>query len=124
MRSWAKSLGWWVAVAGWTVVIFWFSSQPDLKSGLETWQDLVLRKLAHAVEYFTLAYFWAHAVTDRWGRRWAVGIAAVAAFATAGLDEAYQLTVRGRSGSPLDVAIDGVGVVAFTLLYLRQRNQA
>ena len=102
----------WLALAGWVGVIFWFSSQPDLQSGLETWQDIFLRKLAHLAEYFVLTYLWLRCQGVR--RRWPV-LAAVSAFTfalfVASADELYQTTVQGRHGTPADVLVDLAGVM-------------
>ena len=40
----------------WGGFIFYLSSIPDLQSGLLNWQDLILRKLAHATVFFILTY--------------------------------------------------------------------
>jgi VanZ family protein len=99
----------WVPVVAWAGVIFAFSSVPDLGSGLGGW-DLVLRKLAHAGEFAVLG-----ALLLR-----AVGRPALACFAGvlyAISDELHQELVPGRMGSPLDVAIDAVGVAFGVLLW-------
>lgn len=108
----------WLALVGWIGVIFWFSSQPDLKSGLETWQDVVLRKIAHASEYFVLSYFFSRclAVQGAWRSRHYLAVV-IFALAVASVDELYQTTVRGRNGSPMDMFIDVVGAAAFTSLH-------
>lgn len=49
-----KLLKLWGPVVAWAGVIFFFSSIPDLKSGLEC--DFFLRKAAHVMEYFILAF--------------------------------------------------------------------
>ena len=38
-------------------LIFFLSAQPDLSTGLGTW-DLILRKLAHMAEYGLLWLLW------------------------------------------------------------------
>lgn len=122
MRNVSNAPGWWAAVIAWTAMIFWFSSQPDLRSGLETWQDLVLRKIAHALEYFTLAFFWAKAVGAGTITRLALGWGTVLALVTAIADETYQSTVRGRTGSPVDVAVDSIGIIALIFLFARRKT--
>ena len=101
----------WLPVLAWAALIFAFSSVPDLGTGLGGW-DLVLRKLAHAGEFAVLGALLARA-TDR----------AVVAFALGTLyavsDELHQVFVPGRLGSPLDVAIDTVGVAVGVLLWQR-----
>jgi VanZ family protein len=101
----------WAPVVVWAAVIFAFSSIPSLTSGLGTW-DLVLRKLAHFAEYAVLG-----ALLLR-----AIGLAPVAVALGslyAVTDELHQHFVRGRVGSPLDWAIDTVGVLAGIVLFLR-----
>jgi hypothetical protein len=38
-------------------LIYFLSAQPDLSTGLGTW-DLILRKIAHMVEYGLLWFLW------------------------------------------------------------------
>jgi VanZ family protein len=95
----------------WAALIFAFSSVPDLGTGLGGW-DLVLRKIAHAAEYAVLGALLARAL----GRP---GVAVLAGVLYAVSDEVHQVFVPGRLGSPIDVAIDAVGVVAGVLLWER-----
>jgi VanZ family protein len=95
-------------------VIFFFSAQPDLGSGLGV-IDLVMRKLVHLFEYALLCFLWWRALSaqvrpDR---------AALAAFLVSALyavtDEYHQSFVEGRSGNALDVAIDSAGAAVVAL---------
>lgn len=115
-RRWLAYL----SLAGWVGVIFWFSSQPDLSSGLETWKDWVLRKVAHLAEFFVLTYFWLRCFSAH--RRWQphqATAAAAFALAIASADELYQATVPGRHGSPIDVLVDVLGATIFLVLRWR-----
>ena len=103
--------GKWIPVVAWAAVIFAFSAVPSLNSGLGVW-DTVLRKGAHMTEYAILAVLLLRAVGS-YG--WALGLAV----AYACTDEVHQLFVRGRHGSPVDVAIDAVGALAGLLLCRR-----
>ncbi len=109
-----------LALVGWIGVIFWFSSQPDLRSGLETWQDVLLRKAAHLAEYFVLSYLYAQslkpALASTMRRYLAVMLFAVA---VASADEWFQTRVRGRLGTPWDVGVDALGAAAWALLQRR-----
>jgi VanZ family protein len=98
-------------VVAWAGLIFALSSVPDLGTGLGGW-DLVLRKIAHAGEYAVLGALLVRAL-----RRPAVAIALGALYAVS--DEVHQVFVPTRMGSPLDVAIDAVGVVCGVLLWER-----
>ena len=84
-------------------LIFGLSATPDLNSGLGP-IDLWLRKAAHMTVYAALWLALMRA-TD-WRRPFA---ATVIALLYAVTDEYHQTFVGGRHGTPVDVAIDGVG---------------
>jgi VanZ family protein len=98
----------WLPVLVWAAVIFAFSSIPSLSSGLGTW-DTILRKVAHVTEYAVLGALLYRAL----GRE---PVALAAGVAYAATDELHQHFVRGRHASPVDVAIDAVGVAVGMLL--------
>ncbi len=98
-------------------MIFFFSAQPDLNSGLGT-LDLVLRKIVHMAEYGVLWFLWWRALN-----REHAGIAAAITVIYAASDEWHQTFVHGRVGAPTDVLIDACGVLlAFLISRLRQRQ--
>jgi VanZ family protein len=101
----------WLPVVAWAGLIFAFSSVPDLGTGLGGW-DLVLRKIAHAAEYAVLGALLARAVRSP-------ALAAALGVLYAVSDEVHQAFVPGRMGSPVDVAIDAVGVIAGVVLWER-----
>jgi VanZ family protein len=83
------------------------------------------RKLAHVVEYFVFTWLLYRAFRqDRADQHWRWALfAALLALGAAGLDELHQHFVPRRRGSPLDVGLDGVGVVlAQVLLFWRHRS--
>ena len=101
----------------WAAVIFALSSIPSLSTGLGFW-DTLLRKGAHVTEYAILGALLLRAL----GRELPAVAAGIAYAAT---DEFHQHFVRGRHASPLDVAIDAVGISLGLLLYRRlQRTSA
>jgi VanZ family protein len=105
----------WLPVVAWAAVIFTFSSIPSLSSGLGAW-DTILRKGAHLTEYAILGGLLYRAL----GRE---PLALAAGIAYAATDELHQYFVRGRHASPVDVAIDAVGVALGMLLWLRLRER-
>ena len=105
----------WLPVLAWAALIFAFSSVPDLGTGLGGW-DLVLRKLAHAAEYAVLGALLARAL-GRSSLAMAIGVLYAVS------DEVHQAFVPGRLGSPVDVAIDAVGVVCGVLLWQAARTR-
>jgi VanZ family protein len=102
-------------VFAWAAVIFAFSSIPSLSTGLGTW-DTVLRKGAHVAEYAILGVLLYRAL----GRE---ALALAAGIAYAASDEFHQRFVHGRHSSPVDVAIDAVGLALGMLVWLRLRER-
>ena len=105
----------WLPVVLWAALIFTFSSIPSLSTGLGTW-DTILRKGAHLTEYAILGMLLLRA----FGRE-APALAAGIAYAAS--DEFHQHFVRGRHGTPVDVAIDAIGVCIGMLVWLKVREQ-
>jgi VanZ family protein len=99
-------------------LIYFLSAQPDLSTGLGTW-DLILRKIAHMVEYGLLWFLWWRA----FGYRGGVAAAAIAV-GYAATDELHQSYVEGRHGAPVDVLIDSVGVAVAAFVATRRRRSA
>jgi len=105
----------WLPVVAWAAVIFALSSIPSLSTGLGTW-DTILRKGAHVTEYAVLGGLLYRAL----GRE---ALALATGIVYAATDELHQYFVRGRHASPVDVAIDAVGVAVGMLLWLRLRER-
>jgi len=105
----------WVPVLVWAGVIFAFSSIPHLSTGLGTW-DTILRKGAHITEYAVLGGLLYRALNRE-------ALALAAGIAYAATDELHQHFIRGRHASPVDVAIDAVGVGVGMLVWLRLRER-
>lgn len=99
----------------WGAIIYYFSSIPDLKSGFDSTIDLILRKGAHIFVYLVLTYLLAKSFNKK-TVPYLIMVALLAIFYAIS-DEAHQLTVAGRSGSPRDVMIDSVGVFAGLIFY-------
>lgn len=110
----SRALTLWAPVVLWAGLIFALSSIPSLGTGLGTW-DYVLRKCAHMTEYAILAALLYRAL----GRQLPAFFAALAYAAS---DELHQRFVHGRHGTPVDVAIDAVGIVAGLLVWERVRQ--
>ncbi len=94
-------------------LIFYLSSQPDLGTGLGIW-DLVGRKLVHVAIYGLLTVAWYRALASLVPAMIISGLYAVS-------DEIHQSFVQGRHGSPIDVAIDFVGISIAVFLIVRLR---
>jgi VanZ family protein len=101
-------------------VIFLFSAQPDLNSGLGT-IDLIGRKIVHMSEYALLCFLWWRALRTVVTPSRAVTLALLIAVAYACTDEFHQHFVHGRHGTPIDVGIDAVGATAAAIAIRRRQ---
>jgi VanZ family protein len=109
----------WLAPLLLMAVIFYFSGQPDLNSGLGV-VDTIGRKLIHLAEYALLALLWWRALRTKLDdRRAALGAFVVTALYAA-TDEYHQSLVEGRNGSPIDWAIDCAGAAVASLWAARR----
>jgi VanZ family protein len=99
-------------------VIFYLSAQPA--GGHHAWWVIVFRKLGHITGYALLtgAWWWALRGVARRPLLWAVGISLLYACS----DEFHQTFVRGREGTPRDVAIDAIGMGIAALLIGMRRS--
>jgi VanZ family protein len=97
-------------------VIFTLSAQHG--GGHLPTAEIVLRKLAHVTEYLVLAALLMRALR-RSRIAAAIPVAIAAALAYAAGDEYHQSFVPGRTATPRDVAIDGVGIVLAAVIATR-----
>lgn len=102
----------WLPVIAWAGLIFFLSSQPELKSGLPIFLDFALRKAAHMAEYMVLSFLIFRAL-QRHSLRFkkSLFLTAIFSFLYALLDEYHQTFVPGRQGSMFDVLIDVFGIM-------------
>ena len=121
-RTLLGALGLWAPPLALMAAIFALSAQPDLSSGLGT-ADLILRKIAHMAEYGLLVFLWWRALRTLVAERAAVAAAFAVSLAYAATDEWHQSFVEGRHGTPVDVAIDAVGMAAVTWLLVRRSER-
>ncbi|MDP9255835.1 MAG: VanZ family protein [Actinomycetota bacterium] len=108
----------WLPPLAWMAVIFAFSTRHG-GDHLAT-AEVVLRKLAHVTEYFALTALLVRALR-RSQIAAAVPASVVAALAYASSDEWHQSFVPGRTATPRDVAIDGVGIALAAIVVTRTR---
>jgi VanZ family protein len=121
----ARRAGLWLPPLLLMTAIFFFSSQEDLNSGLGV-VDLIGRKLIHFGEYALLCFLWWRVLRDPLGSRRAALAALLVTVAYAASDEYHQSFVEGRSGSPIDWAIDSAGaaLAAWRLSRAGRRREA
>jgi VanZ family protein len=103
-------------------VIFFFSDQPSLDSGLGL-IDTIGRKLVHFAEYALLCFLWWRALVTVTTPSRAALFAFLLASGYAATDEYHQTFVDGRYGSPVDWAIDSAGAAAAALRLRTTRDR-
>ncbi|MDX6631137.1 MAG: hypothetical protein QOH00_3383 [Gaiellales bacterium] len=108
----------WLPPLLWMAVIFALSAQHG--GGHLAPAEVVLRKLAHVTEYFVLTALLLRALR-RSGLTPAVLAATGVALAYAASDEWHQSFVPGRTATPRDVAIDGLGIALAAIVVSRTR---
>lgn len=116
-----RRLGIWAPPFALMALIFWFSSQPDLSSGLGV-ADFILRKIVHAGEYALLCLLWWRALRTVMPGSRALVTAVVLSAGYAVTDELHQTTVEGRHGTPVDVLIDTLGASLAAVVVHRRRR--
>ena len=116
-----KKLDPWAPPLALMAVIFFFSAQPNLNSGLG-WIDHVGRKFVHASEYALLCFLWWRALRTVLREPTALYAAFAIAVAYAATDEYHQGFVAGRHSTWVDVLIDSLGAGICVLLIHRGRT--
>lgn len=113
-----KLIVYWLPIILWMGLIFFLSSFHKLQSDLPGWQDYVLRKIVHFLEYTVLCvlFFRNFRQTTNVTLVKALIFSVLLTIAYAASDELHQTFVSGRSGKPFDVMIDGLGAF-FGLLF-------
>src|SRR3954447_25904394 len=100
-------------------VIFYFSAQTS--TGDHPWWDVILRKLGHITGYTLLTALWWWALRGVTKRPLLIAVAIACTCACT--DELHQTFVHGRTGTPVDVAIDSIGMaIAALLIKLRRKT--
>jgi VanZ family protein len=89
-------------------LIFYLSAQPFEGPDL-AWWEVLLRKGGHVAGYAALTALWAWALVG--STRAPLLLAAGISLLYAVSDEYHQTFVEGRSGTPVDVVIDSVGIL-------------
>ena len=116
-----SALSLWLPPLALMAVIFYLTHQPHLSTGLGI-VDLVGRKVVHAGEYALLCALWWRALRPAAGGRAALVASLTVSIVYAVSDEVHQSFVPGRTGTPIDVAIDAVGA-GLAALVIRRRER-
>lgn len=111
----------WLPVIIWSSVIYFFSSIPHLKIEILGFWDLILRKIAHIVEYAILSLLYFRAIKNTTNLKgtsfyfWPMFLSLIYAIS----DEIHQHFVPGRYCSVVDIGIDSVGIIIGCVIYTK-----
>jgi VanZ family protein len=99
--------------------IFYFSAQTS--SGEHAWWEVIFRKLGHVSGYALLTTLWWWALRGVTARPLLIAVCIALAYACT--DEFHQSFVHGRTGTPVDVGIDAIGmaIAASVIVWWRGR---
>jgi VanZ family protein len=108
-----RGLFFWAPVVVWAGVIFAFSSIPATPTSEIHWQDFIVKKSAHFVEYAILATLLFRALTGSGIERKRSGYLSILfSVLYAASDEFHQSFTPGREATVRDVLIDTAGAVS------------
>jgi len=114
-------LKYWLPFFVWAVVIFSFSANPAVKTSEIHWQDFIIKKTAHVIEYFifSLLLYRALKSTGKFKSKDAIIIVLIIAFFYGLSDEFHQSFTPGREPRMRDVFIDAFGSLIFILVFYK-----
>ncbi|MEK7497900.1 MAG: VanZ family protein [Patescibacteria group bacterium] len=105
-----KFLKFWLPVIVWAVVIYSFSSIKTPSTSEIFWQDFMVKKTAHVVEYGILAVLLYRAFRSQGLNKTRAGtMAIILAAGYGGTDEFHQSFTAGREPTVRDVVFDTIG---------------
>ena len=107
-----KYLNYWLPLLIWAAIIFAFSSYPTAKASEIQWQDFVVKKTFHIIEYGILATVTYRALRGSGVDEKKAGIySMIFALVYGATDEFHQSFTSGRDAKLRDVIFDTIGGV-------------
>lgn len=105
-----KLAKYWGPPVVWAVIIFFFSSLPSVETIEIYWQDFIIKKTAHMIEYALLATLLYRAlIASGKNKKQAFTWSFFITLFYAATDEFHQSFTPGRESRVRDVVIDAVG---------------
>ena len=103
-------LRFWLPVILWGTVVFMFSTLPMRPTNIFYWQDFIIKKTAHMVEYFILTTLNYRAfINTGFSKKQAAMIALTFSVFYGFTDEFHQRFTPGREPKLRDVGFDTIG---------------
>ena len=105
-----KKINYWLPVLVWAGVIYAFSSMPMTETTEIYWQDFIVKKSAHIVEYGILSALFYRALRGEGVSKSTAGYFAILISLFYGItDELHQSLTPGRQPKARDVIFDTIG---------------
>ena len=100
----------WLPVLGWAIIIYLFSSYQTPTASEIRWQDFIVKKTFHLIEYAIFTTLFYRALKESGVEKKKAGMYSVIITLLYGAtDEFHQTFTAGRDGKIRDVIIDTVG---------------
>jgi hypothetical protein len=115
-----KILNFWLPVLLWAAVIFTFSNMKTHQASNIYWQEFIVKKTAHLVEYsiFYILIYRAILNTTNFNKKKTAAFALIILVLYAISDEVHQSFTPGREPTIRDVLIDSTaGLLAWTAIW-------
>ena len=110
VRKIAHFLNLWLPPVIWAIVIFLLSSRPTRRASQIYWQDFIVKKSAHMIEYAIFASLLYRAISNSGVKKTNAGLfALIIAVLYGGSDEFHQIFTPGREPTVRDVIFDTIG---------------
>ena len=117
MQNPKRILKLWYPPLSWALIIFILSSFPTVETTEIYWQDFVLKKTAHIIEYGIFATLFYRALINSGIERKKAGLWAIFISLLYGItDEYHQSFVPGREPRIRDLVFDTIG--AYLAIYI------
>lgn len=116
-----KIVVYWLPPLVWMGLIYFLSSFHKLQASPVSWQDFVIRKTAHFLEFAVLFVLYNRGLAKSTQlpikKRLFLTLALAVGYAMT--DELHQTMVSGRTGRFFDIGVDSLGAVGGLLFVLR-----
>jgi len=114
----------WLPTFIWMGLIYYLSSFHNLTASPVGWQDLVIRKTAHFLEYTALVilFYRSFRLNTKMGIKEVVILSILLTILYAASDELHQTFVTGRSGKIIDILIDSSGAIIGFAVFWRLKK--
>lgn len=119
-----KFLNLWLPPILWMGIIFFFSSLHTIKTSKFYWQDFIIKKTAHFVEYAFLSFLYFRGFYgSKFSSKKSAFLSVLISFLYAISDEYHQSFTPGREPRIRDIVIDVIGASFAVYFVVKHKNK-